>query len=68
MGAHGTGARIPPVDEQVVSMRLVSPGIGPLTLSSTQEPELFNLAKVGLGALGVISQVSQDGVRLCSVQ
>jgi hypothetical protein len=57
VGAHGTGARIPPVDEQVVSMRLVTPGVGPLTLSQEQEPELFNLAKVGLGALGVVSQV-----------
>ncbi len=39
-------------------MRLVTPGVGALTLSKNQEPELFNLAKVGLGALGVVSQVS----------
>mmetsp|Transcript_27300 Transcript_27300/g.73788 ORF Transcript_27300/g.73788 Transcript_27300/m.73788 type:complete len:638 (+) Transcript_27300:122-2035(+) len=58
VGAHGTGARIPPVDDQVVSMRLVTPGVGALTLSKAQEPELFNLAKVGLGALGVVSQAT----------
>lgn len=34
VGAHGTGASIPPVDEQVVAMRLVTPGAGTLTLSS----------------------------------
>jgi L-galactono-1,4-lactone dehydrogenase len=48
------------VDEQVVSMRLVTPGIGALTLSKSQEPELFNLARVGLGAFGVVTQVGVD--------
>ena len=33
VGAHGTGASIPPVDEQVVSMKLVTPALGTLELS-----------------------------------
>ena len=33
VGAHGTGAAIPPVDEQVVSMKLVTPAQGTLELS-----------------------------------
>ena len=33
VGAHGTGARIPPVDEQVVAMKLVTPALGTLQLS-----------------------------------
>ena len=33
-GCHGTGARIPPVDEQVVAMRLVTPAKGCLDLSA----------------------------------
>ena len=57
VSAHGTGARIPPVDDQVVSLRLVSPALGAISLSETEEPELFRLAKVGLGALGVVTQV-----------
>lgn len=61
VGAHGTGARIPPVDDQIVSMRLVTPGLGGITLSKEEEPELFSLAKVGLGALGVVTQVRYQG-------
>lgn len=33
VGAHGTGATIPPVDEQVVSMKLVTPAMGTVELS-----------------------------------
>ncbi|GIL70539.1 hypothetical protein Vretimale_3672 [Volvox reticuliferus] len=58
VGAHGTGPRIPPVDEQVVSMRLSTPGLGTLELSEVEEPELFRLARVGLGSLGVMTQAT----------
>ena len=33
VGSHGSGATIPPVDEQVVSMKLVTPARGSLELS-----------------------------------
>ena len=33
VGSHGSGATIPPVDEQVVSMKLVTPAQGCLELS-----------------------------------
>lgn len=58
VSAHGTGAGIPPVDEQVVAMTLVTPGQGTLQLSAEQDPELFRLARVGLGALGVVTDVT----------
>eukprot|EP00962_Isochrysis_galbana_P004741 scaffold1302_cov114-Isochrysis_galbana.AAC.19 len=58
VGAHGTGASIPPVDEQVVRMTLISPALGPIELSAETEPRLFRLARVGLGALGVVSEVT----------
>ena len=58
VGAHGTGARLPTVDEMVVRMKLITPARGTIELSATQEPELFALAKVGLGALGVVSEVT----------
>ncbi|KAL6747479.1 hypothetical protein V8C86DRAFT_2908904 [Haematococcus lacustris] len=58
VGAHGTGARLPPVDDQVVAMRLVTPGVGALALSHQAEPDLFRLARVGLGALGVVTQAT----------
>merc|ERR1719506_3202609 len=49
VGAHGTGAAVPPVDEQVVRMRLHTPALGALELSEERNPRLFWLAKVGLG-------------------
>jgi L-galactono-1,4-lactone dehydrogenase len=58
VSAHGSGAKIPPVDEFVVDMKLVTPGKGTLRLSREEDPELFNLARVGLGALGVVSEVT----------
>lgn len=33
VGSHGSGATVPPVDEQVVSMKLVTPAKGCLQLS-----------------------------------
>lgn len=58
VGAHGTGARIPPVDEQVVSFALVTPGRGTLEVSAESDPELFLFARCGLGALGVVAEVT----------
>ena len=78
VGAHGTGARIPPVDEFCTSLTLVTPFMGSVTFSANNkaanaklqprlsqtiarapstEP-LFQVAKVGLGSLGVVTEVS----------
>lgn len=46
VGAHGTGAAIPPVDEQIVAMKLVTPNLGTLELSNQHNPLLFRMAKV----------------------
>lgn len=58
VGAHGTGAQLPTVDDTVVRMKLITPSRGTIEVSRTQEPELFALAKVGLGALGVVCEVT----------
>ncbi|TVU50823.1 hypothetical protein EJB05_02214, partial [Eragrostis curvula] len=58
VGAHGTGARLPPVDEQVISMKLVTPAKGTIELSREKDPELFYLARCGLGGLGVVAEVT----------
>ncbi|RLN67274.1 hypothetical protein BBJ28_00023328, partial [Nothophytophthora sp. Chile5] len=57
-GCHGSGAGIPPIDDQIVEMEIVTPAKGKMTLSATQNPELFSLAKCGLGALGVVTKVT----------
>ncbi|GAB2227939.1 hypothetical protein Droror1_Dr00009768 [Drosera rotundifolia] len=58
VGAHGTGARLPPIDEQVISMKLVTPAKGTVELSKEKDPELFYLARCGLGGLGVVAEVT----------
>ena len=58
VSAHGTGASIPPVDEMVVSMKLITPAEGTLTVSRDKCPDLFNMTRVGLGALGIVSEVT----------
>ena len=58
VSAHGTGASIPPVDEMVVSMKLITPARETLEVSRREDPELFEMARVGLGALGVVSEVT----------
>ena len=58
VGAHGTGATLPPVDEQVISMKLVTPAKGTIELSREKDPELFYLTRCGLGGLGVVAEVT----------
>ncbi|KAL4587444.1 hypothetical protein LXL04_000315 [Taraxacum kok-saghyz] len=58
VGAHGTGAKLPPIDEQVISMKLVTPGKGTIEISKDKDPELFYLARCGLGAFGVVAEVT----------
>jgi len=58
IGAHGTGAGIPSVDDSVVELKVVTPAHGTMVLSADSNPELFRLAKVGLGCLGVVTEVT----------
>ena len=59
VGAHGTGARIPPLDETVTSLELVTPGKGRVRLSEDDDdPERFRLARCAVGSLGVATEVT----------
>lgn len=59
VGAHGTGVNIPPVDEQVVAMKLITPAVGEVDLSiDDDDPSLFQLARTSLGLLGVVAEVT----------
>ena len=49
---------ISPVDEYVTKIKLVTPGKG--TIELTKDDELFDLAKVGLGCLGVVVEVTMQ--------
>lgn len=58
VAAHGTGVTLPTVEEMIVTMKLATPTEGLITLSDTANPRLFSMAKVGLGALGVVTELT----------
>ncbi|EPS69983.1 l-galactono-1,4-lactone dehydrogenase [Genlisea aurea] len=58
VGAHGTGPKLPPIDEQVISLKLVTPAKGTIEVSKEKNPQLFHLARCGLGGLGVVAEVT----------
>jgi len=59
VGAHGTGARIAPVDHYVTKLKLVTPAKGTIQLTE-KDGDLFHMAKVGLGCLGVVAEVTMQ--------
>ncbi len=66
VSAHGTGIKLPPVDEMIVDMQIATPTEGLLSLSDTKQSsihplvsqDLFRMCKVGLGSLGVVTELT----------
>lgn len=61
-GTHGTGIRLGSLSTTVAGLRLVTAAGEVLDCSPSQHPQLFSAARLGLGALGVISQVTLQTV------
>jgi FAD-linked oxidoreductase len=57
-GTHGTGARFGGLATQVRALELVTATGEVLECSPRQHPEVFAAARVGLGALGVVTAVT----------
>ncbi|WP_031468946.1 D-arabinono-1,4-lactone oxidase [Sciscionella sediminilitoris] len=57
-GTHGTGARLGGLATQVAGLELVLADGTPVRCSAEENPELFAAARVGLGALGVLTAVT----------
>jgi L-gulono-1,4-lactone dehydrogenase len=57
-GTHGTGAGLGGLATQVAAMELVLADGSVVSCSAGERPELFAAARVGLGALGVVSTVT----------
>jgi sugar-1,4-lactone oxidase-like protein len=57
-GTHGTGIRFGSLSTQIVAMNLVTGAGKVLQLSLDRQPEMMAAARLSLGALGVITQVT----------
>ena len=55
---HGTGRGIQAVHGSVVAMRIATPSGEIIDCDAATRPEVFNAARVGLGAFGVVTQVT----------
>src|SRR3954463_4945266 len=57
-GTHGTGARLGGLATQVVALDLVTADGTPVHCAPDERPDLFAAARLGLGALGVVTHVT----------
>jgi len=62
IGAHGTGKRIAPVDHYVTKLKIVTPGRGTIELTRKKDGRLFELARLALGCMGVVVEVTMECV------
>ncbi|VEU33560.1 unnamed protein product [Pseudo-nitzschia multistriata] len=60
VGAHGTGKRIAPVDHYVTKLKMVTPGKGTIELTRDKDGRLFELARLALGCLGVVVEITME--------
>ncbi|HEV7887954.1 MAG TPA: D-arabinono-1,4-lactone oxidase [Acidimicrobiales bacterium] len=59
---HGTGLKLGGLATQVVGLRLVTGDGSVLSASAEEDPDLFAAARVGLGAVGLLSTVTLQTV------
>jgi L-gulono-1,4-lactone dehydrogenase len=57
-GTHGTGAKLTGIAAQVAGLELVLADGSAVSCSASERPDLFNAARVSVGALGVLSTVT----------
>jgi FAD-linked oxidoreductase len=62
-GTHGTGAAFGGLATQVRGLTLVTPSGEVLECDTARAPEVFSAARIGLGALGVVTAVTLQAVR-----
>ena len=61
-GTHGTGARFGGLATQVRALELVTPSGEVVRCDADRRPDVFAAARVGLGALGVVTSVTLQAV------
>jgi FAD-linked oxidoreductase len=61
-GTHGTGARLGGLASQVVGVRIVTAQGDVVEASPDERPDLFEVARLGLGSVGLLAAVTIDVV------
>jgi len=67
-GTHGTGAMQPALHGGVISFRLVTANGDIVTASADQNADIFHAARVGLGAFGIITEVTLQNRKLSRIR
>ncbi|WP_254878627.1 D-arabinono-1,4-lactone oxidase [Streptomyces sp. NA04227] len=67
-GTHGSGARFRSISNQIHALELVLADGSVATCSATERPDLFAAARLGLGALGVLTRVTLQCVPLYALR
>jgi L-gulonolactone oxidase len=67
-GTHGTGSRFGGIATQIVGLEMVLADGSLVTCSPDERPELWSAARVGLGALGVITAIKLKTVPLFAIR
>ncbi len=57
-GTHGTGRESGSIAAQIVGLELVTADGSVLTCSEKENPEVFAAARIGLGALGIVTAIT----------
>jgi FAD-linked oxidoreductase len=57
-GTHGTGAALGSLSSQVTGLRLVTASGEPIACDAVRERDLFDAARVNLGVLGAVSELT----------
>ncbi|HEX6467454.1 MAG TPA: D-arabinono-1,4-lactone oxidase [Streptosporangiaceae bacterium] len=57
-GTHGTGRDVAGLVSQIAALELVMADGGVVTCSREDDPDLFDAARVGVGALGVVTAIT----------
>ena len=65
---HGTGIKLGGLATQVIGLELITADGSVVTCSADEEPEIFDAARVGLGALGILSTVTVQALPAFNLQ
>ena len=57
-GTHGTGAKLCGLAHQVAALELVAGNGDVVSASEAEEPDIFAAARLGLGAMGILSTIT----------